>query len=878
MSTDNEELQQYLTPPALEEDSDTDLSEIPKTPEGKPAEDELDIQYSSKFDMEDFESSPPASQLEPRHKKHYQYMNESSQPKESAKNRRPNRKRKHIDTVSLETNITKSKDSIRKLEQHMKDKTCPKSFQYSARANIPPDETFVKDIKRVKEEAEQGFVNALLKYHKRRLNGQENKLKKAKLSKKTSTIASTDVNRSMREQSHSANTENIVNHDVHKVDKLQQEFNELRQILYEHVLQNSANNKNVEKYDSLISENLTAKTGVKNKKGYKTNNKRKERRKKMAKKRIETQRKNNEKFIKNFSNQQLSDSQVSVLSKGLKFVPTPATDENYIRRKLLLDFEHFARRMRLKYIFHKENKEPHPFHVKSDWNPPVQKSVALESYLESVKIQLAEIKPVKPKNNLSHNEYKALTELKKNTNIVLKKADKGTTTVIMNKCDKIQEAQIQLNNREHYKLLRNSITVETSQRVHELVAQLHQNNFIDDMTRKWFSQTRDPPRIPIFYTLTKIHKPNPVGRPIISGCEGPTERLSFFVDKLLQPIAQKQKSYLKDTTDFVNFIEKTKVSQDAILVSMDVTSLYTNIPQEEGITTVCRAYQAFHNNNPPIPSHYLKEMLKLILEENSFQFIGNNYLQTHGTAMGTKMAVAFANIFMADIETKMISQSKTKPIEWKRFIDDIFSLWDSDKKEINLFIEQANNFHPTIKFTAEISDNETTFLDTIIFKGERFRNESILDIRTHYKPTETFQYTHFTSSHPLGVKRGFIKGEALRLLRTNSSEATFEESISNFKSRLITRGYPHKMIQTTLSEVNFAKRQSALQQKKKTRKQILPFVTTYHPSVRNLKNILMQNWNLIQNQPLLKSIFKDPPIISYKRGQSLKDMLVRAKI
>ena len=106
------------------------------------------------------------------------------------------------------------------------------------------------------------------------------------------------------------------------------------------------------------------------------------------------------------------------------------------------------------------------------------------------------------------------------------------------------------------------MAVETSQRVQELVAQLHQNNFIDNMTKKWFSQTRDPPRIPIFYTLTKIHKPNSVGRPIISGCEGPTERLSFFVDKLLQPIAQKQKSYLKDTTDFVNFIEKTTVSQD----------------------------------------------------------------------------------------------------------------------------------------------------------------------------------------------------------------------------------------------------------------------------------------------------------------------------
>ena len=71
-------------------------------------------------------------------------------------------------------------------------------------------------------------------------------------------------------------------------------------------------------------------------------------------------------------------------------------------------------------------------------------------------------------------------------------------------------------------------------------------------------------------------------------------------------------------------LEKTKVSQDTILVSKDVTSLYTNIPQEEGITTVCKAYEAFHDNKPPIPSYYLKEMLKLILQENSFQFVGKN--------------------------------------------------------------------------------------------------------------------------------------------------------------------------------------------------------------------------------------------------------------
>ena len=107
-------------------------------------------------------------------------------------------------------------------------------------------------------------------------------------------------------------------------------------------------------------------------------------------------------------------------------------------------------------------------------------------------------------------------------------------------------------------------------------------------------------------------------------------------------------------------------------------------------------------------------MLDLILKENSFQFNGENYLQTHGTSMGTKMAVAFANIFMAEFETKLICQSRIKPIEWKRYIDDVFSLWNKSKQDINLFIEQANEFHFSIKFTAEISENEITFLDTVI--------------------------------------------------------------------------------------------------------------------------------------------------------------------
>ena len=86
----------------------------------------------------------------------------------------------------------------------------------------------------------------------------------------------------------------------------------------------------------------------------------------------------------------------------------------------------------------------------------------------------------------------------------------------------------------------------------------------------------------------------------------------------------------------------------------------------------------------------------LILIENSFEFNKKDYLQTHGVAMGTKTAVSFANIFMAEIETNLILQNNTKPRVWKRYIDDVFSLWDYNRNEVERFIEEANSFHNKI--------------------------------------------------------------------------------------------------------------------------------------------------------------------------------------
>jgi len=106
------------------------------------------------------------------------------------------------------------------------------------------------------------------------------------------------------------------------------------------------------------------------------------------------------------------------------------------------------------------------------------------------------------------------------------RARTGNTLVVMDKNDKIQEGQVQINDLDNYKPLNKPIVKETHKNVSRVISKLHRGNYLDDMTRTWLSQTPNPLRIPEFYTL--------------SGCSGPTERISAFVGTLLQPIHHKR--------------------------------------------------------------------------------------------------------------------------------------------------------------------------------------------------------------------------------------------------------------------------------------------------------------------------------------------------
>ena len=129
-----------------------------------------------------------------------------------------------------------------------------------------------------------------------------------------------------------------------------------------------------------------------------------------------------------------------------------------------------------------------------------------------------------------------------------------------------------------------------------------------------------------------------------------------------------------------------------------------------------------------------------------------------------------------------------------------------------------------------------------------------------------------------GVREGFIKGEALRLLRTSSSKAKFEKSIGLFKQRPSHIGYPDNLSNVTLPEVILCGRMSALQNKQKRLKEFCRWSQNigHQPLI---SSILMNKWYLIKkNQSLLREIFQNPPLISYGKGRSLTHELVQAEL
>ena len=508
-------------------------------------------------------------------------------------------------------------------------------------------------------------------------------------------------------------------------------------------------------------------------------------------------------------------------------------------------------------------------------------------------------------DNITKLERNALDDLVKNEEIIIKKADKGGCIVIMDTDWYKNKLVLETH------LYTSTYTAIPAYKQYQVIKNL--NNLIkkykSNLTEKEIDYlTKFTWKTSNFYVLPKIHKskkindhislycdeyiecPHPddlKSRPIVAGPESPTQRLCELLEILLRPFVIKSKSYIKDDWDFVRHLPG-ELNERCNLFPCDIVSLYTSIPHALGIEAVIYWLNKYPNLiSARFSLEFIINSLKFVLTNNNFIFDNQLYHQNTGTGMGIKCAPSYACLTISFLEEtclypkelpKYFPPNICAAIEnnYKRYVDDGFTPLPENASEIHL--QQAlNNLHPSIIFTVESSKKINTetqilnFLDIMI----ELKNNLHISTDIYYKSTNSHDYLHYNSCHPISTIHNIPFNLAKRIIVFVSNEAKVETRLSelkqwlkrcNFPEDIIDKGFHNAKLQGPAPNPNL-------------KRTIIPLTTTYYPQLQLNSTVKTIN-SMIQNiqDPKLKSKFDNTKVIlARKQPNNLLRLLTKAK-
>ena len=406
-----------------------------------------------------------------------------------------------------------------------------------------------------------------------------------------------------------------------------------------------------------------------------------------------------------------------------------------------------------------------------------------------------------------------------------------------------------------------------------------------------------------FYQLFKVHKDHeqgnlPPGRPIISGNGCLTENVSLYVEHHSKPLVPKIDSYLKDTPDFLRTLDEANNSgilpDNAILVSIDAVALYTNIRKEDGLESMEEAFDT--REDQAVPTSFLVDLMDLVASCNIFEFNKELFIQLIGAAMGSRCIPNYANLFMAGIDKNITDTAATLgegvyPMRlFKRFLDDIFTIWTGSIEDLERFLVLLNTLHPTIKFTATYTcpfscdiegphdcfchqSRSINFLDTTVTIK---KGKLVTDL--YKKPTDRCQYLLPSSAHPSFVSKNIPYSLALRIVRICSEPETLDRRLSELKQMLLGRDYRPGVINSAIERAKLIPRTKALEKIKKKPTDRVTFVMDFAPQLPSISGIIQSGWRVMARDPLMKKVFPEPPMVAWRRPKSIRDKLIKTKV
>ena len=398
----------------------------------------------------------------------------------------------------------------------------------------------------------------------------------------------------------------------------------------------------------------------------------------------------------------------------------------------------------------------------------------------------------------THKNVKDLIELAhltktfliNNPDLILTRADKGNTTVALDKHKYIINIERLLCDTDTYSKVKKDPLRKITTQLRDLLNRWKSQNLISNENYKSLSCSDGI--LPRAYGLPKIHKPNHPFRIIVSSTNSPLHTFATALHKILHKSIPPAPSFVPNSFALTNKLKNVFIEENYTLISLDVISLFTNIPLDLAVESVSKRWD-FISKTCSIPQNEFITAIKFVLHSSFFKFNNTVYQQTFGTPMGSPLSPIIADLVLQDLEEKALQSLDFPVLFYCRYVDDVVCSVPSDKIEQVLF--SFNSIHPRLQFTIEKSlNNRLNFLDVTLIVNE---GRIIFDL--YHKPTSSGRYLNYLSQHPVCQKRGTIIGliDKIILLSHPKFHAV------NFKSMiktLLNNNYPLSLIFRTISE------------------------------------------------------------------------------
>ena len=384
----------------------------------------------------------------------------------------------------------------------------------------------------------------------------------------------------------------------------------------------------------------------------------------------------------------------------------------------------------------------------------------------------------------------AIKDLKKRDDIVVTKPDKGSGVVVMDKSEYLRLlSEASINDTGKYRFV-DSERPKTRGRPRKYYHPLLQKEKeLETLVRKILPKSiadalcPKGTRLAHLYGLPKTHKEQLAVQPILSATNTYNYSLAKWLDSKLKPLSCNQYT-VTDTFRFTDEVRGFEIKNGEILVSYDVTSLFTNVPLEETIQILAEKafaqdwFNETHSLN--LSKTDLIDLLQAATKNQLFQFDGALYEQTDGVAMGSPLGPLLANVFMCSIEENLEQQGQL-PQYYRRYVNDTLTVMP-DRVTAGQFLDTLNSTHPSLKFTMEVEqEGSLPFLGT-----ELLNRAPKIESKVYIKRTNTGLLLHFQSHVDIKYKRRLINTMVNRAYRLSSNWSFFSEECDRLRGVFIT--------------------------------------------------------------------------------------------